>query len=141
MVRRTLATLVTLAALGAAAPLGAETESDAIRQRDDRIEELERKVDLLAGELSRVKSELVVPAEPTLESTYGFGPAASKVYGADRGLSIGGYGELNYRNFINDDDAAGDTLPGGTFSDSKLDRADALRVVLYLGYKLSLIHI
>jgi opacity protein-like surface antigen len=135
MARRTVAALVTLTALVAPTPAFADTEEDALRERDDRIEELERKVDLLAGELSRVRSELVVPAEPTLESNYGFGPAASKIYGADRGLSIGGYGELNYTNFINDDDAAGDTLPGGTFSDSKLDRADALRLVLYLGYK------
>jgi opacity protein-like surface antigen len=134
MVRRTLATLVTLAAL-TPSPGVAEADRDAIQERDDRIEDLERKVDLLAGELARVRSELVVPAEPTLDSSYGFGPAASKVYGADRGLSIGGYGELNYTNFINDGDASGDTLPGGTFSNDKLDRADALRLVLYLGYK------
>ena len=135
MARRTLATLVTLAALSVPGPGRADTEEDALRERDDRIEELERKVDLLAGELSRVKSEMVVPAEPSLTSMYGFGPAASKVYGADRGLSIGGYGEINYTSFVNDADASGDSFPGGTFSDSKLDRADALRLVLYLGYK------
>ena len=52
MVRRTLATLVTLAAL-APTPGAAEADRDPIRERDDRIEELERKVDLLAGELAR----------------------------------------------------------------------------------------
>jgi opacity protein-like surface antigen len=137
MARRTLAALVTLAALAAPTAGFADAEEDALRERDDRIEDLERKVDLLAGELSRVRSELVVPAEPTLEGSYGYGPAASKVYGTDRGLSIGGYGEVNYTNFINDRDASGDTLPGGTFSDTKLDRADALRLVLYFGYKFS----
>ena len=57
MVRGILATLVTLTAL-ASAPGIAEADRDAIRERDDRIEDLERKVDLLAGELARVQNYL-----------------------------------------------------------------------------------
>lgn len=134
MARRILSTFVTVAAL-ASGPALARSDEDAIRARDDRIEELERKVDLLAGELSRVRQDMVVPEEPSLESSYGFGPAASKVYGAARGLSLGGYGELNYVNFVHDAGSRHEELPGGTFSDRALDRADALRLVLYLGYK------
>ncbi|MEN8182336.1 MAG: hypothetical protein ABFS46_07355 [Myxococcota bacterium] len=135
MARRTPIAIVMLTAL---TPLGASAQEgarDALQARDDRIEELERKVELLADELSRVRTEMVVPADPELASLYGFGPAASKIYGRDRGLSIGGYGELNYTNFVGNADAGRDSFPGDTFSDEKLDRADALRLVLYLGYK------
>lgn len=92
--------------------------------RDDRIEQLEKQVQILADELSRVRTQVAVPEQAELATAYGFGPAASKIYGIERGLSIGGYGEYNYTNLVNDE--------GGN-----LDRADALRTVLYFGYKFS----
>ncbi|MDA0372750.1 MAG: hypothetical protein O2865_03095 [Planctomycetota bacterium] len=52
------------------------------------------------------------------EGRYGLGPAASKVYGVQQGLSIGGYGEFLYED-----------QQGGR------DRLDALRAILYFGYK------
>ncbi len=94
--------------------------------RDDRIQQLEKQVQILADELSRVRTQVAVPDEPELATAYGFGPAASKIYGVERGLSIGGYGEYNYTNFVGDEDSGPD-----------LDRADALRTVLYFGYKFS----
>ncbi|HEY8122465.1 MAG TPA: hypothetical protein VII78_14175 [Myxococcota bacterium] len=62
-----------------------------------------------------------MPEEAPLEGQRGYAPAASKVFGVPRGLSIGGYGELNYVNPIADS--------------SSPASADALRVVTYLGYK------
>jgi hypothetical protein len=114
----------TTLALSGAAPMAAQSEpSDAVRARDDRIADLERKLDVLASELERVRTQVAVPEEPELKSAYGLGPAASKIYGVERGLSIGGYGEANYRNFI------------GDRNEDDLDRADFLRLVLYFGYK------
>jgi len=112
--------MLTLLAAGAAE---AGTPQDEIQQRDDVIAELVRRVDVLTDEVSTLRTQVAVPEEPELKGAYGFGPAASKVYGVQRGLSIGGYGEANYINFIGDEE------------DDDLDRADALRTVLYLGYK------
>lgn len=105
---------------------GAETDaelSDAQLAERDRIAELERKVEVLTEELSRVKTEVAVPEEtPPLESYQGLGPAASKVYGVAQGLSVGGYAEGYYRNNVSD-------------KGSSRDQADLLRAVLYVGYK------
>jgi opacity protein-like surface antigen len=122
MARTLWIALVTLS-LFAAAHAGAETPDDSVRERDDQIAELMRKVDVLTEEVSTLRTQVAVPEEAELKSAYGFGPAASKVYGTTRGLSIGGYGEANYINFMSD---SGSDTP---------DRADALRTVIYLGYK------
>jgi hypothetical protein len=92
--------------------------------QEDRIAELERTVEVLADELERTRTEMAVPEEAELESIYGLGPAASKIYGVTRGLSVGGYGDSNYQHFFGD--AAGES-----------DRWDLLRTVLYVGYKFS----
>jgi len=55
------------------------------------------------------------------------GPSASKVYGVERGISIGGYGEIVYTNFAAENEAGADS--------GKVDTADALRLVMYLGYR------
>lgn len=120
--RRLTVILTTCFALAGAGSAGAQ-DSDAIRARDDRIADLERKLDTLASELDRVRTQVAVPEETELKSTYGLGPAASKIYGIERGLSIGGYGEANYTNFIADE------------NEDDFDRADFLRNVLYVGYK------
>jgi hypothetical protein len=92
--------------------------------RDERIAALERQVQALTEELSRLRTETAVPEdEEQLEGQRGYAPAASRVFGVARGLSIGGYGELNYVNNVADGDAPAS--------------ADALRLVTYLGYKFS----
>jgi hypothetical protein len=89
------------------------------------LAELERRVDLLAGELEKLRlGEAVVEAD---ESVHGLGPAASKVYREEKGVSIGGYGELVYQNFDGSNDAG---APSG-----KSDELDLLRGVVYVGYK------
>jgi hypothetical protein len=97
-------------------------ETDEELSQADRIDELERTVKTLADELERTRADVTVPEEATLVSRYGLGPAASKVYGLTRGLSIGGYAEGYYQNIFHD-------------ADGLKDNTDMLRAVLYTGYK------
>ena len=60
-------------------------------------------------------------------SDTGFGPAASKVYAIEQGLSIGGYGEMVYQGFAAQRDDGVDS--------GRKDELDFLRAVLYVGYK------
>jgi hypothetical protein len=114
---------------GSAAPAeqdgapSADGDADA-KSDEQRISDLEATVDVLASELSKAIADETVPEEK-LESVWGFGPAASKVYRKDHGLSIGGYGEYRIRTFVGDG------------SDGLATEADALRAVLYVGYKFS----
>jgi hypothetical protein len=90
------------------------------------IAELKRKLDLLTQELE--KARMGEAAQPkALESRHGLGPAASKVYGVPRGVSIGGYGEALLQDFSAERD---DGERSGRQS-----IADMLRAVVYFGYK------
>jgi hypothetical protein len=91
---------------------------------EDRIGELERKVEVLTSELERTRADMAVPEEGELESVYGLGPGASKVYGLTRGLSFGGYAEGLYTGIVDDKRESGAT-----------NRTDFLRAVIYAGYK------
>lgn len=83
----------------------------------ERIAELERKVDALSREVERERlGDVFLPIG---DSAHGLGPAASKIYHKEDGLSVGGYGEALYQNFEGDKPAT----------------ADMLRAVLYFGYK------
>lgn len=85
----------------------------------DDTASLERKVDVLAAEIERLQFGSVMPSVGA--SVFGLGPAASKVYHTESGLTIGGYGELLYQNRIGEDG----------------DKIDFLRNILYIGYKFS----
>ncbi len=87
-----------------------------------RVEEVERRQGIMTEELRRLREALVLPEDKALKSAYGLGPAASKVYGIQRGLSIGGYGETNFKSVVSD-------------KDGEHDEFDFLRFVLYVGYK------
>ncbi len=90
-----------------------------------RIAELERRLDALTREIERLSlGEAVVQADT---SVGGLGFGASKVYGIQQGVSIGGYGELLYENYA-------DERENGAPSD-RSDQFDALRAILYVGYK------
>ncbi|HKJ24435.1 MAG TPA: hypothetical protein VKB65_06405, partial [Myxococcota bacterium] len=123
MTRRPFSFALITALASVAWPAAAADDADAIRARDDRIAHLESTLETVVDELARLRDQVAVPDEPELVSSYGLGPAASKIYGMERGLSIGGYGEANYRTFV--DDKNGEDR----------DRADFLRLVLYFGYK------
>jgi hypothetical protein len=86
-----------------------------------RLAELERKLEVLAGEIEKMR---IGEAAQATVSEHGLGPAASKVYHAERGLSIGGYGEVLYQRF----------QEGGPKSE-RTSEIDLQRAVLYFGYK------
>lgn len=92
---------------------------------DERIDQLEKKVGILTEEIERLRLGRV--AEPELESVYGLGPAASKVYHVGKGVSIAGYGEMVYQNFSDEKEDGSDS--------GKIDQLDFLRAILYTGYK------
>ncbi len=92
---------------------------------EERLSTVERAIEVLAAEQDRLRTALAVPEDESLRSVHGLGPAASKIYLKEKGLSIGGYAELMYRNFV------ADRSPGN----ADLDSADAERFVLYLGNK------
>ncbi|NIR46027.1 MAG: hypothetical protein GWN99_16495 [Gemmatimonadetes bacterium] len=118
------------------------------RDMEERLRELERQVELIRQQLEgqdsaaiarlrmqieaitreieelKLGQEVVVPADSGL---YGLGPAASRVYRAGQGVSIGGYGELLYENFASEREDG--STSGAT------DQLDALRAVFYVGYK------
>jgi len=103
-----------------AAPEAAEAAAPAAPAA--AVVEQDRKIDVLAHEVEGLKSKIVLPEGKELKSAYGFGPAASKIYQVDRGLSIGGYGEFTYENLVNN-------------QHGEKDRFDLERFVLYTGYK------
>lgn len=84
--------------------------------------EVERKTDILASEVEKLKTQLHIPEKRQYKSEFGFGPAASEVYRVNRGLSIGGYGEWFYTNYSGNKGNLKDTI-------------DNVRTVLYVGYK------
>jgi len=91
------------------------------------LDTLEKKVDILTEEIERLKlGSEIEPAD--LSGEFGFAPAAAKVYkkGAKK-VSIGGYGEMVYKNYQpKNQNGAGA---------GKRDRLDFLRAILYVGYK------
>ncbi len=101
-------------------------QEDSVSEDDERLAELERQVQLLAEEIEKLQLGQVAEEEP-LQGRYGLAPSASKVYGVERGASLGGYGEVVFQDFSNqrDDGAAS----------GKLNEFDFLRAIVYLGYK------
>lgn len=94
---------------------GAPAAQEGATQEKDSVE---RQLEVLAEEIERLKLGEVAPSAS--ESVHGLGPAASKVYRQEKGISLGGYGEVVYQNSF---DAEGDA------------RFDFLRQILYVGYK------
>ncbi len=135
-----LSSLLSFPALGDEPPAKSEEE------REQRLKELEQKVDVLTKEIEALRlgespaaatagaaAPVAVPAGAPVASTpegsasrFGLGPAASRVY-ARKGVSIGGYGEVLYQSFAS---SKQDGTPSGL-----TDTIDLSRAVLYFGYK------
>jgi len=115
-----LAVIVLAGLLGTTAvdAAGGKTDSERITELEKRVAELEallkqaldsgsqantadlqRKIDLLTEELERSRMGEAAGGGGETGSVYGLGPAASKVYGAGKGVSIGGYGEMLYQDY------------------------------------------
>lgn len=108
---------------------GSEEEADRaveISQDTTDLAQLERRVEAITRELERIQlgGDVVAQADTGI---LGFGPAASKVYKVNEGVSIGGYGEILYR-LVADEVESGESSPAA-------NRFDALRAIVYFGYK------
>ena len=101
---------------------GAETE-----QTD--IEELERRVEVLAEEVERLRSGEQVEVEFSDDQirALGLAPSAAETYRRNGGVSIAGYGEMLFENFAAENQAGARTGKGSQF--------DFLRAVIYAGYR------
>ena len=89
----------------------AQTATDTLRMELEALKE----------EIRILKLSSLIP-QIEMQSFSGLGPAASKVYYSPKGLSIAGYGEVVYENYLHD---------------TKSARGDVLRFVPYIGYKFS----
>lgn len=105
-----------------------EQKIAAMQQTPD-LAEIRRQIEILGQEIEALKTRQTEKAVVADTEQFGLGAAASKVYRTESGLSFGGYGEFIYQNI------AGTTDAGGRVSTR--DSADALRAVLYSGYKFS----
>ncbi len=127
---RWLGTLLGLSVPIAAWTAGSATPSKLSAQNTEAdnpsLAELQQRVETPTLEIEKLRlgSDVVARADT---SVLGFGPAASKVYEVTQGVSIGGYGEIVYESFS---DTREDGSPSG-----KTDRVDALRGIIYVGYK------
>ena len=123
MVRRFLVVVCSFALAGAAVAqetADLEKRLRALQEKVNEVDELKREIDVLSQEIETLKNgqqKQAVEVTPALSGRqYGLGAAASKVYRAEPGFSIGGYGDMAYAN-----------------GESKT--ADLVRAVVYTGYK------
>ena len=93
------------------------------------IQELQRRLDVLAEEVERLRSGEEPEIELSDEDTraLGLAPSAAATYGRGQGVSIAGYGEMLYENFA-ERTQAGQPTASGT-------QLDFLRAVFYAGYR------
>ena len=96
---------------------------------DDQIEELLRRIDLLAAELEQLRSGESPAEELTDERrrSLGLAPSAAAVYRVSQGVSFSGYGEMLLENFAGENESGVGGAP--------TTRLDFLRHILYTGYR------
>lgn len=104
---------------------------ETILAQDDKYaskKDTDQKIETLTKEIEKLKKGkgLYTPLEDS--GVNGMGPAASKVYYVNSGVSIAGYGEMLYENY---------TFNQSGTAAAKADKLDFLRQVLYFGYKFS----
>ena len=95
-----------------------------------QIEELRRRLDVLAAEVERLRSG--EPDETTLTEeqrrALGLAPSASRTYRrANPGITFAGYGEMLAENFARENESGAGGAP--------TTRIDFVRAVLYTGYR------
>ncbi|MEN3033471.1 MAG: DUF3373 domain-containing protein [Aquificaceae bacterium] len=99
-----------------------QQEVERLKQEQRRLDETKRDTEAIKEELRQLKLDVALP-KLEIKSYSGLGPSASKVHFTQRGVSIGGYGEI-YLYRRNSVDAR-----GGAKAISNLQR-----IILYLGY-------
>jgi hypothetical protein len=96
---------------------------------EERLIEIERRLEILAEEMEDLKVGEAAVSVTRERTVSGLGPAASKVYQKDHGVSVGGYGEALLELFDESQDNGNES--------ASVDRFDFLRAVFYFGYKFS----
>jgi len=99
-------------------------------QSPESLEELRRRLDILAAEVERLRSEEPEPVTLTdaRRRSLGLAPSAAATYRRPTaGVSFAGYGELLAENFAAENESGAGNAP--------TTRIDLLRAVLYTGYR------
>jgi hypothetical protein len=99
-------------------------------QSPQEIEELRRRLDVLAAEVERLRSGEPEQVEVSEEQrrALGVAPSAARTYArATQGISFAGYGEMLAENFAGENESGAGGAPTTRF--------DFLRAVLYTGYR------
>lgn len=122
MTRRFPPTPVAIASGALLLSSSALAQDATVEERLDRLEaenaELRQQMGAVSWQLEEFEFRDIMP--PVGDSVFGMGPAASKVYSKEQGLSIGGYGEMIYTDYA---------------GSGKASQADFLRNIVYVGYK------
>lgn len=104
----------------------------ALPTQEQQIDELKRRVDVLAAEVEQLRSGEPETIELSEERrrALGLAPSAAATYRRkDRGVSFAGYGEMLLENFASENQRGAANAP--------TTRLDFLRAVLYAGYRFS----
>ncbi len=108
-----------------------QTEAAAVPAPDAQVDELRRRVDVLAAELEKLRSgeqPQETPLPDDRRRSLGLAPSAASAYRRAPGvLSFAGYGEMLLENYDSDSEAGSGGAP--------TTRLDFLRAVLYAGYR------
>ena len=107
---------------------GAETAG---RGQGPDVAELERRIDVLAEEIERLRSGEGGDERLDIDEArrLGLAPSAAAAYAVDQGVSIAGYGEMLLENYADADQGGSPT--------GKTTQVDYLRAILYAGYRFS----
>lgn len=99
------------------------------QKKEPDLEELRRRIELLAAEVEQLRSGEEARTALTDEQrrTLGLGPSAASVYERKHGVSLSGYGEMLYENF----DAKNESGAAG----GPASKIDFLRAIIYTGYR------
>ena len=95
-----------------------------------QIDELRRRVEVLAAEVEQLRSGETpeIPLSDERRRSLGLAPSAAATYRrADQGVSFAGYGEMLLENFNSENESGTGTAPA--------TRLDFLRAILYAGYR------
>src|SRR5688572_580345 len=134
MFRRPLLTLILLL-LAAAPAIAQQAAADpapagGAQAGPAQVEELRRRLDVLAAEVERLRSGEPEQVELTeaQRRALGLAPSAARTYRrASQGISFAGYGEMLAENFARENESGAGGAP--------TTRVDFLRAVLYTGYR------
>ena len=110
-----------------------QNEAATAPAQDAQVDELRRRVDVLAAELEKLRSgeqPQETPLSDERRRALGLAPSAASAYRRSPGvLSFAGYGEMLVENFAGENEAGAGGAPTTRF--------DFLRAVLYTGYRFS----